>query len=81
MTNKIFHYVRHHEVEAYQKLGWVRHESLDATHHSQWSSLMEWKGEGDPVKPFFVSRETVSNRVPETNNNNESAHERPIDRA
>ena len=58
MTDKVFHFVRHHEVAAYERLGWQRHESLDDTHHGAWSSLMEWKGDGGPVKPF-LPRETV----------------------
>ena len=59
MTEKVFHFVRHHEVQAYERLGWQRHGSLDGTHHGCWSSLMEWKGEGEPVKPF-LPRETNS---------------------
>ena len=66
MTDKIFHFVRNHEVPAYERIGWFRHDGLDDTHHGAWSSLMEWKGEGEPVKPFFVSCETESHRVPET---------------
>jgi len=58
MTEKIFHFVRHHEVTAYERIGWVRHASLDDTHHGAWSSLMEWKGQGEPVKPFRISHET-----------------------
>lgn len=54
MTEKIFHFVRHHEVAAYERIGWQRHEALDGTHHGAWSSLMEWKGEGEPVKPFSL---------------------------
>lgn len=56
--SKVFHFVRHHEVPAYERIGWRRHDSLDDTHHGVWSSLMEWKGEGEPVKPFHMSRET-----------------------
>lgn len=54
---KVFHFVRNHEVAAYEQLGWIRHSGLDDTHHGAWSSLMEWKGEGEPVKPF-LPRET-----------------------
>jgi hypothetical protein len=55
MTDKIFHFVRHHEVADYERVGWRRHGSLDGTHHGYWSSLMEWKGEGEPVKPAQVA--------------------------
>ena len=66
MTGKIFHFVRNQEVEDWLRVGWIKHDSLADTHHGQWSTLMEWTGSDEPVKPFFVSRETVTNRVPST---------------
>ena len=61
MSEKVFHFVRHHEVSAFERVGWIRHNGLDDTHHGRWSELMEWKGEGEPVKPFFTeARETNS---------------------
>lgn len=63
MTDKIFHFVRHHEVPAYERIGWTRHPSLDGTHHGEWSALMEWTGSGEPVKPFFLPRETNSDGI------------------
>ena len=61
MTEKVFHFVRLHEVAAYERIGWIRHPALDGTHHGIWSALMEWKGEGEPVKPFRLDapRETA----------------------
>jgi hypothetical protein len=59
---KVFRFIRHHEVAAYERVGWYRHDSLDGTHHGAWSSLMEWRGVGEPVMP--MSRETVFHRVP-----------------
>lgn len=79
MTDKTFHFVRNHEVPDWQRVGWTKHDSLADTHHGQWSTLMEWTGEGEPVKPFFVSRETVDHRVPNPqaeNANDERAYRR-----
>lgn len=56
MTGKVFLFVRHHEVAAYQRIGWQRHDSLDGTHHGYWSALMEWKGAGEPVNPLCVKK-------------------------
>jgi hypothetical protein len=38
---KTFKYVRHHEVQRYEALGWVRLRALDGTHHGFYSALME----------------------------------------
>lgn len=65
MTDKIFHFVRNHEVSDWERAGWTSRPALTGTHHGEWSTLMEWTAEGEPVKPFFVSRETVSHRVPQ----------------
>lgn len=59
MIDGIYHFVRHHEVEAFERLGWQRHDALDGTHHGVWSCLMVWAGEGEPVKPLkIVKHET-----------------------
>ena len=67
---KTFHFVRHHEVPDWERIGWIKHDSLNDTHHGFWSTLMEWRGEGEPVKPFFISHETVFRRVTETQTEN-----------
>jgi len=73
MSEKIFHFVRNHEVPDWERVGWEKRPALLGTHHGYWSTLMEWTASGEPVKPYFVS--PVSHRVPEASPN-ESAHER-----
>lgn len=75
MTDKIFHFVRNHEVPDWQRVGWTARPALTGTHHGEWSTLMEWTGDGEPVKPFYVSHETVPHRVPNSASQ-ERAHER-----
>lgn len=43
-----FRYVRHADIPAYQARGWIFAADLGPT-HGQWSVLMQWTGEGDPV--------------------------------
>lgn len=44
MTERIFRFVRHHEIEAYEAVGWVKLDCLDETYHGQFAALMEWRG-------------------------------------
>lgn len=39
---KIFRFVRHEQVQFYLDAGWIKHRSLEGTHHGQWSALIEW---------------------------------------
>ncbi|WP_425991331.1 hypothetical protein [Afipia sp. DC4300-2b1] len=50
-TNSVFKYVRHHDVERWAALGWRDTGALRGTHHGEYSQLMEWSGEGEPVFP------------------------------
>ena len=44
-NDRIFRYVRHHEVTVYQAMGWrVIPAALDGTRHGEWSQLMEYIG-------------------------------------
>ena len=70
MTEKIFHFVRNHEVPDWERIGWEKRNALLGTHHGFWSTLMEWTASSEPVKPYFVS-----NRVPEASQS-EDAYER-----
>lgn len=42
-----FHYVRHADVLAFEKQGWIVASDLGPV-HGQWSVLMKWAGEGNP---------------------------------
>lgn len=41
MTEKVFRYVRNHEVEAWRRRGWLVHSALQGTNHGEYSTLME----------------------------------------
>lgn len=45
---KTFRYVLHDEVPAFAADGWVAHDSLNGTHHGEYSTLMEYRGETAP---------------------------------
>lgn len=58
MTYRYLHYVRHHDIPAWEKLGWVNTGGLtkDKTiwgpcPHGEWSETLEWLGEGEPKYP------------------------------
>lgn len=51
MSAKIFRFVRHSDVQLYADLGWLIHNSLDGTHHGQWSKLIEWPHDDPPPEP------------------------------
>lgn len=52
MTTYSWHmWVRKHQVEAYEKVGWLALESLEGTTHGHWSCHLVWPGDGDPVEP------------------------------
>lgn len=51
MTEAVLHFVRPHEVAAYERLGWT---VVPDRRHSAYSVLMQWMGQGEPVKPFRV---------------------------
>jgi len=54
MSEKTLHLVRHHEVHAYERIGWVRKPALDVRHlKGQWQ-MMEWIGEDEAVIPFRI---------------------------
>ena len=42
MKSTFFRFVRHADVLAYLKCGWVVRPALNGTHHGEWSVLMEW---------------------------------------
>ena len=46
-----FRYVAHERVNEYESVGWVAHDGLIGTIHGQWSTLMEWLGEGEVFEP------------------------------
>jgi hypothetical protein len=45
-----FRYVLHSRREAYEALGWTFAADLGPT-HGEYSVLMKWSGEGEPVEP------------------------------
>lgn len=50
-SNGVFKYVRNHDAERWAALGWKDTDALSGTHHGEYSKLMEWAGEGEPVFP------------------------------
>lgn len=51
---RLFHYVSHADIPAWEALGWVNTGSLSGNspcHHGHYSELMEWLGEGEPKYP------------------------------
>jgi hypothetical protein len=63
MTDRIswFKYDRHSERAAHEALGWVH--CADIGHHGAYSSLYEWRGEGDPVMPHDSSNTPADHKV------------------
>ena len=54
MSGKItfFKYVPHGFKHVWEAAGWVAiPEAFAGTHHDYYSTLMEWKGDGEPVCP------------------------------
>lgn len=47
----VLRYVPLEKVNAFAALGWKRLPVLDGTHHGDFSAMMEWGGEGEPVVP------------------------------
>lgn len=44
-------YARHYEVEAFKALGWEATGDLIGTGHGDYSELMKWTHDGEPVFP------------------------------
>jgi hypothetical protein len=53
MSERTFRYVVQWRRSAYEAIGWVYSADLGIT-HGQYSCLMEWMGEGEPVEPGSV---------------------------
>jgi hypothetical protein len=49
---RTFHYVRHSELADWLRCGWLAHDSLNDTHHGQYSSLCEWICDCEMVRPI-----------------------------
>lgn len=47
MKERIFRYVLHCDIEAYEATGWVRLPALDGIHHGDHAALMEYKPKTD----------------------------------
>ena len=41
-SDRVFHYVQHHRVLDFARLGWLPHFELLDTHHGQYAITMEW---------------------------------------
>jgi hypothetical protein len=52
MTERIFRYIPHRLRAAYEAAGWVASEL--GPPHGEYSCLMEFVGDGDPVEPDNV---------------------------
>jgi hypothetical protein len=55
MSERIFKYVRHADIDTFKAAGWIHNNELAGTHHGFYGELMEWKGEGEPVYPNLVA--------------------------
>ena len=42
MSETVYRYIRHHEVEKWEAVGWEHADPLDGTPHGEWSVLMYW---------------------------------------
>jgi len=51
LPDSTFKYVRNYDAERWIALGWKDTGALNGTHHGEWSQLMQWVGEGEPVQP------------------------------
>ncbi len=51
MKEAFFKYVPNGFVHVWEKEGWIPTAALTNTHHGAYSTLMQWKGEGNPVCP------------------------------
>lgn len=52
MTDRWIAWVRHHDVAAYEALGWVILDPRLICHHDVYACEMEWRGQGEPQKPM-----------------------------
>lgn len=48
MSARVFRYCRYGDLIRVLMLGWVWAADLGDT-HGQWSCLVEWKGDGEPI--------------------------------
>lgn len=48
---RILAYVRHHQIDGYRKAGWIVLDDLGDCYHGQFSILMGWVRESEPVLP------------------------------
>lgn len=44
-------YVRLYDVDRWKAAGWEETDALKGTHHGDYSEVMIWPGEGEPVYP------------------------------
>jgi hypothetical protein len=51
MIISYFHYVRLHDVPRWIEAGWEETDALKGTGHGDYSELMKWKRDGEPVIP------------------------------
>jgi hypothetical protein len=51
VTVTTYRYVRHHDVDRYTAIGWQEVDELRPCHHDFWSTILVWKGDGDPIEP------------------------------
>ena len=47
----IFRYVLHERINDYLQLGWKLADDLQGTPHGNYSVLMQWDKEGEPIEP------------------------------
>ena len=59
MSEKTLNLVRHYEVPAYERIGWVRRPTLDVDHSGQWL-VMQWAGHGEAVIPFRIAERSTA---------------------
>lgn len=46
----IYRFVPHARAASYRDAGWIDRGDAPG-HHGEWSRVMKWEGEGDPVEP------------------------------
>ena len=51
MNFQYFKYVRLHDIDRWKAAGWEETDALKGSNHGDYSELMYWPGEGEPVIP------------------------------
>lgn len=51
MNFQFFKYVRLNDIQRWKEAGWEETDALKGTNHGDYSELMYWPAEGEPIYP------------------------------